>query len=91
MRRVTDRTTRFTSGTVAGATEKRRMPSPRRRSVYGRSDALGAHPVENAVSPADVTATVYHALGIPADLPIRDRQNRPHQVTDGHPIVPLFG
>ncbi|MSR58292.1 MAG: DUF1501 domain-containing protein [Planctomycetaceae bacterium] len=59
--------------------------------VYGRSDSQGGRPAENPVSPADITATIYHALGIPADLLLHDRENRPLRVTEGNPIGPLFG
>lgn len=58
--------------------------------VYGRSDALGAYPAENPVSPADVTATLLHALGIPADLTLPDRAARPQRLTEGQPLLPLF-
>lgn len=46
-------------------------------SVYGASDRDGGQPAENPVSPADVTATMMHLLGIPADLEIKDRTDRP--------------
>ena len=59
--------------------------------VYGRSDSQAAYPSENPVSPADVTATIYHALGIPADLILHDREDRPVRLTEGSPISPLFG
>jgi uncharacterized protein (DUF1501 family) len=59
--------------------------------VYGRSDAQGAYPAEYPVSPADITATIYHALGVPADLNLHDRENRPVRVTEGNPIGALFG
>jgi hypothetical protein len=59
--------------------------------VYGRSDSQGAYPAENPVSPADLTATIYHALGIPADLTLHDRLDRPQKLTEGSPIVSLFG
>jgi hypothetical protein len=58
--------------------------------VYGRSDALAAYPAENPVSPADITATIYHALGIPADMVLPDRQSRPVRLTEGNPISGLF-
>lgn len=59
--------------------------------VYGRSDPQGGRPAENPVAPADVTATVYHALGIPPDLMLPDREDRPIRVTEGNAIQPLFG
>jgi uncharacterized protein (DUF1501 family) len=58
---------------------------------YGRSDAHGAYPAENPVSPADVTATMYHALGIPPDMTLYDPVNRPIRLTEGGAIRPLFG
>jgi hypothetical protein len=45
--------------------------------VHGASDRIGARPSLNPVTPADIIATIYHALGIPADLHLRDRLNRP--------------
>jgi hypothetical protein len=58
--------------------------------IYGRSDAIAAYPAEQPVSPADITATIYHALGIPADLIIPDRESRPVRLTEGNPLIPLF-
>lgn len=58
--------------------------------VYGRSDAIGDRPAANPVSPADLTATVYHALGVPHDLAVTDRQDRPIHLTSGTPLVELF-
>ncbi|HTI52287.1 MAG TPA: DUF1501 domain-containing protein [Planctomycetaceae bacterium] len=58
--------------------------------TFGRSDSQGGRPAENPVSPADLTATIYHALGIPADLLLNDRENRPQRVTEGNPIGQLF-
>src|SRR5262245_3978743 len=46
-------------------------------AVFGASDRIGARPSLNPVLPADVIATIYHCLGIPADLELRDRLNRP--------------
>jgi len=59
--------------------------------VLGSSDAQGAFPVDNPVSPADVIATVHHAMGLPADAEVIDRENRPHRVSEGRAIAPLFG
>ncbi len=46
--------------------------------VHGASDRIGAHPSLNPVLPADIVATIYHCLGIPRDLELRDRLNRPY-------------
>jgi hypothetical protein len=45
--------------------------------VHGASDAIGARPSLFPVVPADIIATIYHCLGIPADLELRDRLDRP--------------
>ncbi|MEZ6142797.1 MAG: DUF1501 domain-containing protein [Zavarzinella sp.] len=58
--------------------------------VHGSSDRFAAHPAENPVSPADLTATLYHAMGIPADTHLNDLQNRPVRITEGSVIHDLF-
>ncbi|MCI0639600.1 MAG: DUF1501 domain-containing protein, partial [Gemmataceae bacterium] len=45
--------------------------------VYGSSDAQGAYPRDNPVSPEDMLATIYHALGIAPDTEIQHRDGRP--------------
>jgi len=59
--------------------------------VYGASDAIGAAPRELPASPHDFTATLMHALGIPADATLPDRNNRPHRLYGGRPLIDLFG
>ncbi|HZU36865.1 MAG TPA: DUF1501 domain-containing protein, partial [Gemmataceae bacterium] len=59
--------------------------------VYGKSDRLAAYPAENPISPADLTATIYHALGIKSDMSWPDREGRIVQLTEGSPVLPLFG
>ena len=58
--------------------------------VIGRSDAEGGYPVTRAYSPNDVAATVYSLLGIPAEVEVRDRLNRPVRLNRGDVIEPLF-
>ena len=59
--------------------------------VYGASDQHAAYPKQNPVAPEDVIATMYHALGIAPDSLIYDRQHRPHRISEGRPLVELFG
>ena len=59
--------------------------------VYGASDRHAAYPKNNPVAPEDVIATMYHAMGIPSDAILHDRQQRPHRVSEGRPLVELFG
>jgi hypothetical protein len=49
-------------------------------AVHGASDRIGARPSSNPVVPADVVATIYHCLGLPTDLELRDRLHRPFQL-----------
>jgi hypothetical protein len=59
--------------------------------VYGASDAHAAYPKHNPVSPEDTIATMYHALGIPPESLIHDSLGRPHRISEGRPLVELFG
>jgi uncharacterized protein (DUF1501 family) len=59
--------------------------------VYGSSDAHAAYPRERATTPADLIATVYHALGVPAEQTLPDVNGRPHFVRPGQAIDELFG
>ena len=59
--------------------------------VHGASDAIGGHPSSNPVTPADIVATIYHCLGIPADLELRDRLQRPFALVPwGSPIADVL-
>jgi len=59
--------------------------------VYGSSDAHAAYPRDHAVSPSDALATIYHALGLPTELEIQDREGRPFRICEGRAITELFG
>jgi len=48
--------------------------------VYGASDRIGGRPSLNPLTPADIVATIYDALGLPADMELRDRLDRPFQL-----------
>ena len=45
--------------------------------VFGASDKIGSRPSSNPVTPADIVATIYHCLGVPKDLELRDNLDRP--------------
>ncbi|MGE3317455.1 MAG: DUF1501 domain-containing protein [Planctomycetaceae bacterium] len=57
--------------------------------VYGTSDRYAAYPASNAVQPVDLTATIYHLLGIPEELTLQDSQGRPLVVCPGRAIGEL--
>jgi hypothetical protein len=60
-------------------------------SVWGASDRLGAYPASQPVTPADLTATVLHLLGVPPELELRDRTGRPLVACQGKPLLGLLG
>ena len=49
-----------------------------------------AYPADNPVGPADVTATIFHLLGIDPQTIMQDRENRPHTISHGRVIEGLF-
>jgi uncharacterized protein DUF1501 len=59
--------------------------------VYGATDSLAAHPRDHAVSPQDLVATIYRALGLPKETEIHDREGRPYRICEGQAIDALFG
>lgn len=59
--------------------------------VYGASDSMAAYPARDAVSPEDVAATIYHALGVPGDTELIDHSGRPFPLATGKPLLQLFG
>ncbi len=54
--------------------------------VYGSSDRQAAFPADNPVSPADVSATIFHLLGVDPHAMIHDRENRPYAISHGQPL-----
>ncbi len=60
-------------------------------AVYGKSDAIGEYVTEHPVTPEDLAATLYAALGISPDITVLDSQNRPTPIVDGgRPVEALF-
>lgn len=60
-------------------------------AIYGASDRHAAYPASDPVTPEDIAATIYHALGIDPETRITDPQGRPHSVAQGKVIAGLFG
>jgi hypothetical protein len=58
-------------------------------SVYGATDRNAAFVTEDQVSPADVTATIFNALGVDPGTTVPARDN-PHRLSTGRPLVELF-
>jgi len=65
----------------------------RTAQVYGSSDKDGAHPKTNRLEPQDLTATIYHLLGIPHDAiyPNIANSGRSIHITEGEPIDAILG
>jgi uncharacterized protein (DUF1501 family) len=60
--------------------------------VYGKSDKDAAYALENPVSPEDLAATIYHALGIDHEMRVLDQSHRPTPVVEGGtPVTALWG
>jgi len=58
----------------------------KRGYVYGSSDRFGAYPSVNPVRPEDLSATIFHVLGIDPHTEVRDALNRPLPVSTGSVI-----
>ena len=58
--------------------------------IVGATNAKGEHPVERALAPSDVLATIYHVLGIDLNTMLHDYSGRPIPILDsGKPIREL--
>ncbi len=60
-------------------------------AIHGASDKTAGHPSREPVTPEDLTATVYEAMGIPLDAEVHDHQGRPYPLVLGTPIRALVG
>jgi uncharacterized protein (DUF1501 family) len=62
-----------------------------RGRVVGKTDSIGAVPVERPVSAKDVLATIYHLLGIDPHTTTIDRLERPVPLVAGSVIREMLG
>jgi hypothetical protein len=58
--------------------------------VYGSSDKNGAEPASDRVQPDELSATIFHLLGIGHEAFFPDRFGRPHHVSEGKPIAGIL-
>ncbi|MBX7165858.1 MAG: DUF1501 domain-containing protein [Pirellulales bacterium] len=56
--------------------------------IYGASDKIGAFPALDPITPGHLISTLYHALGIPPELELHDRLDRPHRLVPTGEVVP---
>jgi hypothetical protein len=71
------------SGVLAGGRTRTGM-------VYGQSDSKAAYPNRNGVTPEDLTATLFAAMGLDPEATVYTREQRPMPVTHGKPIAELL-
>ena len=60
-------------------------------AIHGASDRIGAYPSLDGVTPDDVAATMYWALGIDPAAEFTDALGRPLPIAAGKPITSIFG
>jgi uncharacterized protein (DUF1501 family) len=58
----------------------------KRGHVHGASDKFGAYPSADPVRPEDLSATMFHLLGIDPRSEVRDALNRPLPISTGEVI-----
>ena len=58
--------------------------------VHGASDAIGAYPQEGKVQPEDLTATIFHCLGLDPHTEMYDTFQRPLPISRGEIIQQIL-
>ena len=61
-----------------------------RGTTYGASDRFAGYVEENAVTPGDLTATLFSALGVDPTGHYRDHSDQPVPIATGRPITGLY-
>ena len=59
-------------------------------ATVGATDRQAAYPISTKYAPWDVTATIFHALGIDPAGHFYDSSNRPYPISSGQPIAALY-
>jgi uncharacterized protein (DUF1501 family) len=57
---------------------------------YGETDKDGAFPIERPLSPAELSATVFHALGVDPRSQVETVLGRPWRICDASPRLDLW-
>jgi uncharacterized protein (DUF1501 family) len=58
--------------------------------VYGKSDKTASAPLENAVHPTQLLATIYHAVGLNPQTIVYNHLNQPREMVKAEAITALF-
>jgi hypothetical protein len=62
----------------------------RRGAIVGASDRFGSDPLERAIRPGDIAATMYAVLGIDPGTLVPDHEGRLVPIADGEPLYEAF-
>lgn len=58
--------------------------------IHGSSDKFAAYPASYPTAPHDLAATIYHCLGVPPHLQLKDHLGRPFTICEGSPIEQIL-
>jgi hypothetical protein len=58
--------------------------------IVGESDEITSAPLSGVVSPADLIATIFHCLGLPADTIVHEQSGRPIPLSRGQVVESLL-
>jgi len=59
-------------------------------AIHGASDRIGAYPASDPVTPDDLAATMFWALGIDPAREFYDTLKRPLKIATGEPVTGIF-
>jgi hypothetical protein len=59
--------------------------------LYGSSDRQGAYPLDHRITPGELAATIFHALGTDPASQVTTRLERPWQICEHQPVLDLWG
>ena len=62
----------------------------KRGYVHGRSDATGSAPLDDAVHPAELLASIYHSFGIAPETMVMNHLNQPRELVKAKALTGLF-
>ncbi|HEY2574557.1 MAG TPA: DUF1501 domain-containing protein, partial [Verrucomicrobiaceae bacterium] len=62
----------------------------KRGYVHGKSDKTGSQPLEDAVHPSEILATIYHSMGIAPDTIVYNHLNQPRELVKAKAVTELF-
>jgi uncharacterized protein (DUF1501 family) len=71
------------TGVIAGAGIKR-------GHVHGKSDKTASAPVDGAIHPTELLATIYHSVGIKPDTIVYNHLNQPRELVKGEVVTGLL-